>query len=51
MGMKLPEFLKSAMVKLQQQTEIKGNEGSDHIINQVNKGAKQTKQEKDANEK
>ena len=51
MGMKLPAFLKAALVKLQQQTEIKGNEGSDHIIDQVDKEANQTEQEKGANEK
>ena len=49
--MKLPAFLKAALVKLQQQTEIKGNEGSDHIIDQVDKEANQTEQEKGANEK
>ena len=50
MGMKLPEFLKSALVKLQQQTEIRGNEGSDRI-DQVEKKASQNEQEKGANEK
>lgn len=50
MGMKLPEFLKSALVKLQQQAEINGNEGTDRI-NQVDIKANQIEQEKCANEK
>lgn len=49
MGMKLPAFLKSALVKLQQQTEIKGNDVLDHI-EQEDKEAKKVEQEKGANE-
>ena len=44
------EFLKSALVKLQQQAEINGNEGTDRI-NQVDIKANQIEQEKCANEK
>lgn len=50
MGMKLPTFLKSALVKLQQQTEIKGNGVSDHIKQAANEPNK-IDEEKDATEK
>ena len=51
MGMKLPTFLKSALVNLQKQTEIKQNEALNHIEQVTIELKNNTEQEKDANER